>query len=347
MIEAGKRYVLRDGRVTESMHVATGAAWAIVGDNRMSWYIDGTHSVHGTSSFDVIREYREPAVHVEVGARYLTLDGAITEPMTDKGAHNDYPFGTKVGNVWYTWAQGGMNSKESAKDLVKVWRNSLELKHGKCYQLRNGDITSPLHHATPKDKEDGYVWEAKVNNARLTWSPKGSWLIGAKDPFDIVSEAQAPEFKIELGKYYLTRSGDVVGPMRREERFSDGILCCEYKGGTKGWWPGGRYYQFEEHKFDLLAEVAMTVHAVSVPVWEDEGVLTPNEVKAVRALIAPKPPRNLDKASVLHFIRTHKRSVLMTAFIFASTPQGYAHWRKIVDGGELTVDDYKYLVSLL
>lgn len=288
MIEAGKRYVLRDGRVTQPMHVATGAAWAIVGDNRMSWYIDGTHSVHGTSSFDVIREWREPAVHVEIGTRYLTLDGNITSPMTKQGAHNDYPFGAKVHNVWYTWAQGGMNSKESAKDLVKVWRDSLVIEHGKRYVTRNGNVTGPMYNYVGPH---AYRWESSVGGVTgMTWMANGSWIQdGRKHDLDLVRVATLEEtgFKIEIGKHYLTRSGEVVGPMREAPRYAQGVLSCKFKGKENGWYPDGRYYLSRKHEWDLVAEVETRAVHVTVPVWEDEEVrLTPDEVKKVRKIIA-------------------------------------------------------------
>ena len=57
--------------------------------------------------------------------------------------------------------------------------------------------------------------------------------------------------KIEAGKYYRTRGGDVVGPMR--PRFDNSTYCWETS--TESWDATGSCRGYEEHDNDLISEV--------------------------------------------------------------------------------------------
>ncbi len=56
--------------------------------------------------------------------------------------------------------------------------------------------------------------------------------------------------KIEAGKYYRTRDGDVVGPMRR-------VDWCDatFTAGDFTWNEDGSYVQGTPYKMDLISEV--------------------------------------------------------------------------------------------
>jgi len=58
------------------------------------------------------------------------------------------------------------------------------------------------------------------------------------------------DMKIEAGKYYRTRDGDVVGPMRR-------VDWCDatFTAGDFTWNEDGSYVQGIPYKLDLISEV--------------------------------------------------------------------------------------------
>ncbi len=67
---------------------------------------------------------------------------------------------------------------------------------------------------------------------------------------DRASVRMGADMKIEAGKYYRTRDGDVVGPMRR-------VDWCDatFTAGDLTWNEDGSYVQGTPYKMDLISEV--------------------------------------------------------------------------------------------
>lgn len=136
-LEAGKRYIRRDGEVSGPL-VHTNAPHNL--------FIDPTHSIDypvdgryfsdpsDESRYDLVSEYVEPAAEpaaepavepaklkLEAGKRYMRRDGAVTEPLTciPSGL---YPFADPFGGARYLpdgrWIDDGLDHPQ---DLVSEY----------------------------------------------------------------------------------------------------------------------------------------------------------------------------------------------------------------------------------
>jgi len=74
--------------------------------------------------------------------------------------------------------------------------------------------------------------------------------------------------RVEIGKWYLTRNGRVMGPIAANSENSDYIDTHPFldKGSGRTYMPNGRYYlNTEESKWDLLYEVPAPVPVSPAP----------------------------------------------------------------------------------
>ena len=75
--------------------------------------------------------------------------------------------------------------------------------------------------------------------------------------------------KIEDGKYYQTRDGQVVGPMNvppKLDHWSKAVISdCAVEGDVEGWFECGKYRKNESHDLDLIAEWADAPARLMIP----------------------------------------------------------------------------------
>lgn len=143
------------------------------------------------------------------------------------------------------------------------------LELGKYYQQRDGLVVGPLdaHKSSSIGFED-YAFKAVGGHlssfATRIWKADGSFHIdGSESDYDLISEVQfkplneqpkeeivSKPLKLEAGKYYKDREGDVYGPIDANDHpiysFTDGDLI---------WTENGNYYEIGESDYDLIKEV--------------------------------------------------------------------------------------------
>lgn len=134
-LEEGKRYVLRDGRVTGPMHAKehrTYNWWAGVEGFILSWTDDGKFRAWmDASAQDVVSEYveaveepqlKEPQLKLklEEGKRYVCRNGDVTTPLVwdDVGGKTDYPWDGSVDGRYKCWTVDG-----------KLWLEESNIEH--------------------------------------------------------------------------------------------------------------------------------------------------------------------------------------------------------------------------
>lgn len=218
-----------------------------------------------------------------------------------------------------------------------------QIIEGKRYILRCNKVTGKMKRANHG------LYEATIDGHRSpeVWYANGKYL-SDEHPLDVMDLVEQMPVGLELkhGSRYVLRNGLITNPLMNHVEGDGYRWSAEIGIGFPGTWTAEgkwRKNMKEPHCYDIVSE--------HVEVRESEALteeLSVDEVKAVRELLKPvKEPKNLTKERLLSFIRTHKRSELNMSFTFDSTPQGFDHWQKIYNGGELSVADYKYLASLL
>ena len=63
------------------------------------------------------------------------------------------------------------------------------------------------------------------------------------------------DMKIEAGKYYRTRGGQVFGPIMRDEDYTNFPWCLVFSEPESSWTESGGWHLNGEYPFDLVAEV--------------------------------------------------------------------------------------------
>ena len=138
------------------------------------------------------------------------------------------------------------------------------LELGKYYQQRNGVVVGPLGpwNPTPTGMFKNFIYHDK--SLSRTWTKNGKFSLNDQDHSnDLVSEVEfkplteqpkeeivSKPFKLEVGKYYEDREGEVSGPINAHDHpiysFTDGDLI---------WTENGNYYEIGESDYDLIKEV--------------------------------------------------------------------------------------------
>lgn len=149
------------------------------------------------------------------------------------------------------------------------------LEIGKYYQQRNGVVVGPLTKYTGRLNEDGFAFCCNAEGiSNRVWREDGSFSLNVDDKShcDIVSSVQftplqdltvqltqqpkeeiVSKFKIEVGKYYKDRDGDIHGPIQSYDHF---MYCfVSSKNSSITWTESGEYYSEEENGYDLIEEV--------------------------------------------------------------------------------------------
>lgn len=184
---------------------------------------------------------------IEEGRYYQNRQGDIVGPMT---FHTDLPYW----NALYYGPRAGKREKyletgqyadskdnESPLDLVRVVdapdvpdtpvpieaEAPFKIQVGKYYKTRLGDIVGPMTRFVGIDTgwDDPFrtAYEGDCKGRCWVYCEDGKRMNGfldGEDSLDLVEEAPAPDepapepFKIQVGKYYKNRQGDIVGPVR-------------------------------------------------------------------------------------------------------------------------------------
>jgi hypothetical protein len=144
------------------------------------------------------------------------------------------------------------------------------LELGKYYQQRDGLVVGPLEaHESSSIGFENFSFKASgvLNSsfASRTWKANGKFdIYDTEHAHDLVSEVQfvplteqpkeeimSKPLKLEVGKYYEDRYGDVLGPIVENKYSSDYPFICE--GGT--FTGAGAYCIGEASDYDLIKQV--------------------------------------------------------------------------------------------
>lgn len=123
-LEAGKRYVLRNGDITEPLAYNNGSKdypfyAATQREKRLTWAAAGSYTDSGMDcEFDIVSECVEPEpFKLEVGCWYLRRDGEIVGPLTRNGS-NSRLYGYAVGTFSYK-SNGSWCTIPHPNDLIE------------------------------------------------------------------------------------------------------------------------------------------------------------------------------------------------------------------------------------
>ena len=187
------------------------------------------------------------------------------------------------------------------------------LELGKYYQQRNGVVVGPLGpwNPTPTGMFKNFIYHDK--SLSRTWTKNGKFSLNDQDHSnDLVSEVEfkplteqpkeeivSKPFKLEVGKYYEDREGEVSGPINAHDHpiysFTDGDLI---------WTENGNYYEIGESDYDLIKEVPN-------PNQEDESPV-PEKTKVKFKAITLTEALEVMKTSQLVYATTeaHNRVII-------------------------------------
>jgi len=136
IVELGKRYVARNGKVSAPVQKWSSPNYPFMAyfDGVTRTFTDqGSVAHHYPDSYDLVAEYIEaPAAKpftIEVGKRYLTRDGMVSDPVyKEKSNHPVYKFTCVINGKFkhYTACGAFMLGREMGDDLVAEYIEPLE-----------------------------------------------------------------------------------------------------------------------------------------------------------------------------------------------------------------------------
>lgn len=292
-IEAGKYYRARDGRKPHSVTESEAFDYFRAGDKQFDCkygsgasaetrcvYEDGTH-IFGRTDYDLVEEIG--ALTLQVGKHYKLRNGMVVGPLEHNNHRfgiRDYPF--KAGQRLHefqasSWTETGQFHRHGgmpqfdivAEYVVPMTASPTETMTDRVERLdaRMSAVENRLE-GVDEDLEKLFETDnrlVKQNTAigrRLDhmdappvpvrgWTP--SWVIFDEAP---PSPAAPKSFKLEYGKKYLDREGNVVGPLTPTDRRGFEHWPFEDKKTHNTYRPGGAhgYYLGEILKGDLVKE---------------------------------------------------------------------------------------------
>jgi len=188
----------------------------------------------------------------------------------------------------------------------------VELKLGKRYTARNGQVTDPLH--LRKESVWGFGGKLPGDNFTRSWQADGTWGVNPGADFDLVAEfpflddAAAESWRhdgtwalddgmevrqdilkeyvepesitnpnhpvglvLEIGSFYRTRGGDIVGPLEfvdvrdRSACLEDYAFTAELNGRELVWTQEGYYDRFSSKEPCISEEDLMEVIPAKIP----------------------------------------------------------------------------------
>lgn len=96
---------------------------------------------------------------------------------------------------------------------------AIKLEVGKYYKDRNGDIIGPLRFSSTREP---YPF---IHLGR-SYKEDGSWAMSGDHHWDLIEEVPKP-LKLEVGKYYKNRGGEIIGPIELLHNGSDYCYVCD------------------------------------------------------------------------------------------------------------------------
>jgi hypothetical protein len=226
-LEVGKRYVMRDGSVTSPLvaneHSRYPLRDLITGSTFM---VTGRWSTAGTSSRDLVSLYVEPAPFtIEVGKRYVTRDGRVTEPVfetllegfTLAAKIQDDPSAYRIYN-----ADGTHARHIEALDLVSLYVEPVTPVPPSGYslyrdepaiisELRTHDSHEPIMHWSSANA----CWEAGLSRHG------GCKFYAIKKGSALSYRCKLETLKLEAGKRYVLEDGRVTFPLCTDDEYPD------------------------------------------------------------------------------------------------------------------------------
>lgn len=142
-------------------------------------------------------------------------------------------------------------AKQETDDVIPA--QPFKLEAGKKYKSRDGTVYGPL---VASEDQSPFIFRDPL--AMQIWREDGTWALTSKvDGHDLMEEVEAPViFKLEVGKYYRSRNGDVYGPMLNDGSGDEFHFSVEFTGH---WWKAdGSFSVFgSSHDMDLIEEASM------------------------------------------------------------------------------------------
>jgi hypothetical protein len=228
--------------------LTTALRWS-VSQGWLTRNVDGTYNDYFTDGeLELV-----PTFAIESGRHYRTRTGKVTGRVS-KG---DTGFEAVVdGKVRIYDAAGG--AVHGGDDIVEEWAPKVgervrfvrDNTDGGAEYGAKGEVVTVMSEAS-----DVGSCQIDVSSSHLSWNP-GAYLSDL-EPLPVAAEAQpAATLKIEAGRYYRTRDGRKVGPMRDDwsmesvyhYHVTEGILTGNLWSATGGGYPG------QEQDTDLIAE---------------------------------------------------------------------------------------------
>jgi hypothetical protein len=141
----------------------------------------------------------------------------------------------------------------------------MEIKEGKFYRTRDGHVVGPIQ-LWLRDREYPWIGTVKGEDRAPSFTEDGHYYGSGEHAWDLIEEVPDPNvqpkeppmpLKIEEGKFYRNRRGEIVGPMEPPlygikypwtGAMKDGTSCLTFTDD-------GHYDMNKEHAFDLIEEV--------------------------------------------------------------------------------------------
>ncbi len=265
-LEEGKFYLNRSGDVigpivrnSDPVYV-----WRVITNNGYhSFTAEGLYIDKDTSGLDLMElhipcEECKPALCIEEGKFYLNKSGTVVGPIV---RNNDPVYVWRViqNNGHYTFSVDGLFAAhgDSNLDLVKEYvpvveaceevKPDLCIEEGKYYLTKSGDTVGPMMF----NNHPQFPWQARCSDGNThTFMTDGSYFVGGASKYDLVEEVK-PDLCIEEGKFYIDRSGTVVGPIVRN---NDPVYVWKVKRhcGYHSFTANGLYINDDTSGLDLI-----------------------------------------------------------------------------------------------
>lgn len=370
-IEAGKKYVTRNGRTTGSMNVvgtlatcpSTGiTVWT---ENGMIW----KRGEHETEN-DLVSEYVAPLV-VEIGKTYLTRDGRKVGPMVEE-RYKDWltcsqnsVFQVICPRKAQVWRPDGsvpyMDKGEEDHVIVSEYvAPTVTIKEGGYYETAEGIVEGPMIRGHGNDcwkSENPVTMQSLDSTEPQIWNDDGAVSVpcNGEELHHFVAEAKVRvATDLELANAEIERLKAVISGMKGKIERVQNIHAHTIKSVRKA--------RAEVKKANkALSEEQRIRSSLDARLAEVVSAIT--EVKDYANGIhrtAPKEKRRIAKVNVgdtqvcnvslLKSLIPDDRAVgkLYSAFVWLSTPQGWTYWSEKADGKkQITAHDILFFKALL
>lgn len=332
-IEIGKTYANRRGDKVQNIQKndkpsVFGFVGTVYGSKR-AYREDGSWALMSSaeSGDDLVAEWREP-VRIEHGKRYVRYDGGVTDAAVVNEGSVVALFKEMPGFVFVETGAGNCSTAESLNSAPNLRLSTdiaaeyvFRVEVGKFYRTAEGKIEGPMKLSRAKDC---YISE-KPNTMQSVcvgkgdaqiWNRDGSVCVPCRgeEMHHLVEEVSAPETAkieevakpkgvlVEVGKFYMTKGGVVVGPMV-EEGYRNWLQCGKGSirqhvcpSAAQVWLPNGQVAEKADEGEDDH-EITHEVHAPAAVPQSDEGFVS--EIERLKSIISGLRGK-LDRVQNIH-----------------------------------------------